>query len=254
MNPELQRLIDKVKDASGYPVTIAGDADMATHSRMVSATTQRPVHTIFVHPTHERFGDYLVALQCSMLLAKWANPGQVFDFTVRQDKLDYLVEKYGRRAEAKGMAHATAVQFTGMVVNGVLLQLNSLPLQMMSIEFVHAECPSLAEQGRMSGRQELQDMSRSLAPEVRASAPENIVTMNAAMNAAFALFWSRLTSDTVCVLPYKVLGFLPQGTKLLAAYDAVDQKLPGRHRAVVDAWAGILHMDTWYHWAPRAEP
>jgi hypothetical protein len=253
MNRDLEQLFDQVKTATGYPVTVSGDSDMGTHSRLASASPQRPVHTIFVNPAFERFGDYLVAVQCAMLVIKWANPAEVVDFIVRQEKLSYLIDKFAKKSDGRGMPRSSAVQYATMIVNGLLLQLNSLPLQMMSIEMVHRLCPSLADQGRMSGRQELQDMSRSLSPDVRAHAPDAIFNSSASMNAAFALFWSKLAGDTVCILPYKVQGFLSNGQRLLAAYEAADQASFSRHRDVVDAWAKILSMETWYQWRRRDE-
>ena len=59
MNDELQRLVDRVKAQTGYPVSITGDSEMSTHSRMVAATPAQPVHAVFVNPMQERFGDYI---------------------------------------------------------------------------------------------------------------------------------------------------------------------------------------------------
>ena len=252
MDIELQGLMDKVKDVTGFPVTVAGDPDMPTHSRMVSATGQRPVHAVFVNPQHERFGDYLVALQCSMLLVKWSKADEVLDFVVRRDKLDYLVGKFAKQVESKGMRGEGAMQYANMVVRGLLQQVNSLPMQMLAIEMVHHSCPSLSKsQGRLSGRQELQDMSKVLGKSVKDFSPPEIFERNATMNAAFALFWSRLTGDSVCVLPYKALGFAPKGERLLKAYDEAGKDSPSRHRDIVDAWANELKMANWYEWRAR---
>ncbi len=38
MHAELQKLLDRVKAATGYPVSITGDSEMATHSRMAPDT------------------------------------------------------------------------------------------------------------------------------------------------------------------------------------------------------------------------
>ena len=253
MNIELKRLMDRVKDATGYPVTVVGDSEMSTHSRMVAATPAQPVHAVFVNPKQERFGDYLVALQCAMLLAKWAEPGKVADFTVRSDKLDYVVERVAKKVEGRGLDAASSARYAGMVAGSLLQQLNSLPLQMLSIEFLREACPELsASQGGLSGRQELQDMSKVLAKEIKDFSPAEIYERNVAMNAAFALFWSRLAGDSVCALPYKVMGYAAKGERLLAAYDAIDKSSPARHRAVVDAWSNELKMQYWYEWKARS--
>ena len=253
MNDELQRLMDRVKAQTGYPVSITGDSEMSTHSRMVAATPAQPVHAVFVNPKQERFGDYLVALQCAMLLAKWAEPGKVANFTIRSDKLDYVAEKIAKKVEGKGMDADSSAQYADMVVRSLLQQLNSLPLQMLSIEFLRESCPELsASQGGLSGRQELQDMSKVLAKEIKDFSPAEIYERNVAMNAAFALFWSRLAGDSVCALPYKVMGYAAKGERLLAAYDAIDKSSPARHRAVVDAWSNELKMQYWYEWKARS--
>ena len=252
MNAELQKLMERVKAATGYPVSITGDSEMATHSRMVAATAAQPVHAVFVNPKQERFGDYLVALQCAMLLAKWAEPGKVANFTIRSDKLDYVAEKIAKKVEGKGLDAQSSAQYARMVAQSLLQQLNSLPLQMLSIEFLRETCPVLSvEQGALSGRQELQDMSKVLDRQIKDFSPAEIYERNVAMNAAFALFWSRLAGDSVCVLPYKVMGYAAKGERLLAAYDGIDKASPSRHRAAVDAWAAELTIQNWYEWKAR---
>lgn len=94
-------------------------------------------------------------------------------------------------------------------------------------------------------------MSKVLAKEIKDFSPAEIYERNVAMNAAFALFWSRLAGDSVCVLPYKVMGYAAKGERLLAAYDAIDKASSARHRAVVDAWAAELKMGNWYEWKAR---
>ena len=94
-------------------------------------------------------------------------------------------------------------------------------------------------------------MSKVLDRQIKDFSPAEIYERNVAMNTAFALYWSRLAGDSVCVLPYKVMGYATRGERLLAAYDMIDKASPARHRAVVDAWAAELKMQNWYEWKAR---
>ena len=72
-----------------------------------------------------------------------------------------------------------------MVAQSLLQRLNSRPLQMLSIGFLREACPELsASQGGLSGRQELQDVSKVLAKEIKDFSPAEIYERNVAMNAA----------------------------------------------------------------------
>ena len=69
-----------VEERTGFRVAVTPKPDLSTHASMQSATAALPVHQIFVNPKYENVADYLVAMQCAMLLLKWSDPEHVVDF------------------------------------------------------------------------------------------------------------------------------------------------------------------------------
>ena len=73
-HPELTKVFKLVEERTGYPVSVVGDPSLDTMAGMRAATAAAPVHLVKVNPDYEQVGNYLIALQCAMLLVKWHNP------------------------------------------------------------------------------------------------------------------------------------------------------------------------------------
>ena len=84
-----------------------------------------------------------------------------------------------------------------------------------------------------------------LHPNVRDLAPDLFLNASAGMNAAFALGWSRLWSEDVHVVPYRLAGFLDLGERLLKCLDAIPDS-PTHDRELVSAWAQALGVADLY--------
>lgn len=94
-------------------------------------------------------------------------------------------------------------------------------------------------------------MSGVLDPKVRSAIPKEIYDRSVAMNAAFALNWSQLTGNPQAVLPYKVLGYVERGERLLKHLDRIHRESLDLYSRAVDSWASDLDMRDWYSWLYR---
>ena len=97
-SPDTQMLMDMVKEKTGYDVSIVGDSSITTHSGMRPASPSQPMHLIRINPKYEKYGDYQVALQCAMLLVKWADPDRIPEFAVRDEKAESLIATFSNEA------------------------------------------------------------------------------------------------------------------------------------------------------------
>lgn len=125
-SPDTQMLMDRVKERTGYGISIVGDSSISTHSAMVSASQRQPMHLIKINPKYEKYGDYLVALQCAMLLVKWADPDRIPEFAVRDEEAESLIATFSNEALKQGLSPAVANDYVRMIVSGILQQLNSI--------------------------------------------------------------------------------------------------------------------------------
>ena len=253
-SPDTQMLMDRVKERTGYGVSIVGDSSISTHSGMTSASQSQPMHLIRINPKYEKYGDYLVALQCAMLLVKWADPDRIPEFAVRDEKADSLIATFSNEALKQGLSAAVANDYVRMIVSGILQQLNSMPIQLICMDMVTELCPGLEAVRREYVTNDLAELNSSFSKKIRKMTPKEIFDRNVAMNAAYAIKWSRISGSRSVLLPYRSMGFINKGTLLIDAYEENAGKAdPDRHIDIVDRWAGILKMEGWYTWRFRKE-
>ena len=251
-SPETQMLMDMVEKKTGYGVSILVDDKISTHAGMVSATSLTPMHIVKVNPKYEKYGDYLIALQCAMLLIKWGDPNRIPDFVVLNDKAKSLLEKFSNLTKKQGVPSEAANEYAKMIVTGVLQQLNSIPIQIISMDMITELCPGLQDLQRESVNNEMREASRSFSKRIRKMTPKAIFDQNVSMNAAYAIRWSQISGNKTVLLPYRSLGYINKGNRLIDIYAAEVQKSdPDRYIGIVDGWAMILKMDDWYEWRYR---
>ncbi len=70
-------MIQLVEDQTGYRVSVDLISGIQEHAQMISARPGSPVHLIRVNDTQRAFADYIVAVQCGMLLVLWSDPSKV---------------------------------------------------------------------------------------------------------------------------------------------------------------------------------
>ena len=219
---------------------------------MVSAKSSMPVHLVQVNPKYEKYGDYLVAVQCAMLLIKWGDHDRIPDFAILDKNVAYLQDKFAKQVSAKGMPVDTARQYARMIVTGILQQLNSTPIQIISMDMITDLCPGLRPLQEESVNNEMREASAAFTPQIQKITPKEIFDRNAVMNAAYAIKWSRISGDRMVLLPYQSLGYLKTAEKLLEKYEVLSTKKdPDRYIETVNAWAKALKMETWYEWHYR---
>jgi hypothetical protein len=247
-----KHLTDMVEEKTGYGVSIIVDGSITTHSGMVSASQLSPMHLIKINPKYERLGDYLVALQCAMLLIKWRNPDRIPDFIVHEDKVNSLIESFSNQAITKGVPSNIASEYGRMMVIGILQQLNSIPIQMLSMEMLKDLCPGLQDLQKEAVNNELQESSSTFSKKVQEITPKIIFDQNVTMNAAYAIRWSQISGNKSILLPYNSLGYTKRGKLLLDIYGSLVKKRdPDRYTEIVDGWAAVLNMNDWYEWRYR---
>lgn len=246
--------MNMVEEKTGFGVSIVVDDSISTHSGMISASHARPMHLIQVNPKYEKYGDYLVAIQCAMLLVKWADPARIAEFAVRDEKAKSLIATFSGQAQEQGLSPLAANDYIKMTVSGLLQQLNSMPSQLICMDMITELCPGLEAIRKEYVSNELSELSRSFSKRIRQMTPKGIFDRNAAMNAAYAIKWSRISGSRSVLLPYRSMGFINKGTLLIDAYEENARKPdPDRHVDIVDSWAGILKMEDWYVWRFRKE-
>jgi len=166
-------------------------------------------------------------------------------------KVDKIVETISKAKEVSKLPITARSQHVKMLVQGILNQLVSAPMEIMAFEMCHELCPSLREIERETVQMNLREMTASLSPHIREQVPEEIFNKNAYMNAAFTMAWADKTGDKTALIPFETLGFSAHGEELMKAYRNIPSESDQRFALVVDAWAELLNMKGWYQWYYR---
>lgn len=247
-NADTQRMIDLVERQTGYRVTVDVISGIHEHAQMISARPEAPAHLIRVNADHRQHADYIVAVQCGMLLVSWSDPTKVPGMAFEKAKCDYLAGKWAKTKQLAAFPADVAAKTANFYVESLLKQLHSTPLEIRVANLCYESCPSLRDMQAESYNAHLRSISEVFSPKIKQIAPPDAYQKNVAMNAALALNWARLSGSRLCLLPYESTGNVDAGQKLLAIVDAAPAPTSENHMRTVDAWAGQLSLRTLYRW------
>ncbi len=248
-HPETQRLIDLVEQQTAYRVAIDVISGIQEHAQMSSASPGAPTHVIRVNAERRQFADYIVAMQCGMLLILWSDHTRVPGMAFETARCDDQARKWAQTEPTASLAPDIADRMSKFYVDGLLRQLSSMPLEIRVARFLFEACPNLREAQTELTNAHLRQLSVVFAPRIRDQVPVDVFKLNVGMNAALALNWARLSGNRVALLPYESTGYLT------AAQTLLDLLEPGSsvptsadHIRSVDAWADHLSLRSLYRW------
>ena len=195
-NADTQRMIDLVERQTGYRVTVDVISGIHEHAQMISARPEAPAHIIRVNADYRQHADYIVAVQCGMLLVLWFAPTKVPAMAFEKAKCDYLAGKWAKTKQLAAFPADVAAKTANFYVESLLRQLNSTPLEIRVANLCYESCPSLRDMQAESFNAHLRQISGVFSPKIKALAPQDAFQKNVAMNAALALNWARHPSIT----------------------------------------------------------
>jgi hypothetical protein len=136
-------------------------------------------------------------------------------------------------------------QIRDQMLNGLILQLRSVPIGLRVDSWLAGRYPELQGQQRAMISGQLSENMAALGPEVKCMTPTKIFEANAGMNAAFACFWSRMWEDSLFLQPYKTTGHGDLGEQLLKLWDEVPSD-PSHDRELIENWGERLGLSPWF--------
>ena len=247
-NSNTQYMIDLVEQRTGYRVSVDLISGIHDHARMISARPGNPVHMISVNETQRASADYIVAVQCGILLVLWSDPQKVPAMALEERATTDLAARWAGLAPLAALPADVSNKVARHYVEGLVKQVQSMPLEIGVAKLVFEKCPALRAAQGESFRAQLQNLSQVFTAKVKDSAPVEVFQKNVTMNAALALGWSEISGDRIALLPYESTGHLESGRKLFAALQAVFHLDSSAYTGVVDTWARILSLERLYRW------
>lgn len=245
------RLIEAVEKTTGYKVIVDTVEGISDDAQMISARPEMPIHSIRVNKTKLPYADYIVAVQCAMLLRLWSNPTRIPVFSPNTDKVHFFADRMAKSKPLKQFPARTAIETARHLVQGLLHQLRSAPMEIQTVCDCRTQCPELVDMQTDSVEAYLRLLSKNFAPNIRSIAPDQTWKNSVSMNSAYALNWSGITGSTLPMLPYQSAGFAEIAGTLLTEINTRPDKTSETYTQIVDAWAGRLGLNTLYKWECR---
>ena len=200
-----KQLIAEVEQTTGFKVVIDTADDILDDAQMISARPELPVHSIRVSKAKLPTAEYIVAVQCAMLLRTWSDPTRIPVFSPIPEKVRYLADRTAASKPLSQLPPKLAQQTSVQFAQGLLNQLRSMSIEILTIRDCRTQCPDLNHVQTEAVEAQLRVLSENFAPKVRSIAPEPIWRNNVSMNSAYALSWSKLTDSSLAT------GAAPEG-------------------------------------------
>ena len=242
-----------VEEVSGKPVILQADPSLTFHATIKLATENAPAHVLLYKPQCEPDLSYLVCFQCGFAIRSFRlAPTDRFDLAntaTAHTHVGRLIDKHFRTKKRSLPPHVTE-QLRQQFVIGLGTQLRSIPVGMRVDAWIHEQYPSLHETQRTAAIRQINEGAAALAPKGRDISPQKVFDASVSMNAAFAMFWSRLWADETVVTPYKTSGHIKNGESLIVIFNEI-ASAPEHDRELITAWMNKLDIGEWYTLVPR---
>lgn len=246
-----RQFIEAVEQTTGFKVVVDTVDGIFEDAQMISARPELPVHTIRVSRAKVPTAEYIVAIQCAMLLRLWSDPSRIPVFSPIHEKVRHLVGRLTSSRTLAKLPPALSQQTAEQFASGLLHQLRSMSIEILAVRDCRVECPDLRDMQTEAVEAQLRLLSENFAPKVRSIAPEQAWRSSVSMCSAYALNWSRLAESPLTMLPYQSAGFSDAAAKLLAELDTREARSSTTYMQAVDAWAEFLGFRTLYKWEFR---
>jgi hypothetical protein len=255
--PTTREFLALVEKETGYPVKVLEDPNLPTLASIRIARGAVPAHFLTYKPTRDESLDYMIFYQCSFVLRLFETaPEERFDFASTPGGRDEVVKEMvgpGGTLAGRGLSPGDAEHAAGMVFDGLMTHLRSIPVGMRIADWIYANYPALHTSQHTTALKELAEAKASLQPEIRAMTPERVYRATIAINAAYALFWAEKYRRHELASPYSFAGYEPDGRKLLEIWRQVPVDA-AHDRELIDRWAEELHLTGWHQWLPYRAP
>jgi hypothetical protein len=242
-SPETQQIIAEVEHLSGRPVHVEEDAGLKTLAQVRPARGVSPAHFVRYRPGNPA-ADYLVAYQLGFVVRLFSCPPEErFDLISTPEEDRVAIAELGLSGVGEPL--------TTFLRSSLLTQLRTCPVGIRVDRWIRAQFPGLQDAQHLAAKQQLLQNEASLNPDLRNRFPKQVVDINTAMNAAFALFWAAESNEPRLLIPYTLLGVDAAGRRLLALLEDIPDD-PAHDKSLMEAWAKALGMERYCHFKPHS--
>jgi len=246
LRPTTMGILERVEALSGRPVEFKPDSSLTLRATLQIARNGSQAHVLRYRPSNDPL-DYWVAYQAGYALRLFGlQPSERFDFA-GTGVAPVEVETLMRTGQPLTDGDKTTLpQFAQMTAHWALLNLRSYAIGIRIDQWIADEHPELGDL-QVAGMDFLQQDNLQLLSKRFGNLAVPVPLL--APVAAYALYADRLLGKSVYAIPYRASGVLDGGQQLLDLIDSLPTK-SAFDTKLVDAWAAVIGMASWYAWIP----
>lgn len=259
----MEMLLEKkteIEQTSGQRISIEEDNSL----EYVSAVTQmawkhgRDEHRIRYRLKSEAVTPHLLAheLEHIVLEQRARDRGKNLFFITTATTMEVAVrsiENHISKLQRQGYAEKNITDVSLKLIHGLCSQIFNCPLDMVVEHNIYSKYPELHQSQFVSLHQMfLEALKPFTSSEIKRVAPPTIFRDSNIYNCAYALFIDHLYSGrTDYATAYRSSEVFPMGKKLFGIWKMrINELLPGDEYDLVDEFAYILKLKSWYAWKP----
>lgn len=240
------------------PITVTYDETLTQPAAVTKLAWiyDTPEHRIICGASRKLTAPHLIAHEIEHI---------ILGFTARKNKLNRLFTSNSQTLEAaakairkheaslvkKGWQPESVRQLMAQLVHGMCSQLYNSPIDMVVEYNVFTKHPELRACQLTSLYDLYNDFMQVLRSDnIRQATPPTVYTASNTLNCATAIFMDFLFhSATSFSQPYKDTPYYTNGRKLFLIWkNRYKATLPGDEFQLVDEFAKVLKLDSWYAW------
>jgi hypothetical protein len=255
MTPVASEIIARVEDVTGKPVEVIADGSLQVLAKVTMARGGAPRHILRLRLDRE-VPDYYVAFECGFILRLYECPPaerfQIASSAAGPEDIERMVSRPGGIGPKLRLSAATARQYSGMLADGLITQLRSIPIGMHIDKWIYDTYPTLRTAQSSAINEQMRGNVQVLDAEVKGMSPPKVYKASVGMNAAYALFSDELYGEGGYSVGYRTAGYAGLGGELLDIWKKSSPEATG-DKQLVDSWAKHLGIEKWYRWVPLPE-
>ncbi len=253
--PSTRDILARAEELSGKSIRLIA-APLGIHAKAtvrVTSPTQEH-HTLLFDPKYREFLPHLVAHECSHILRLFgASEGERYLPAISDAEFHgaaaSMAPDFDRIARTLRLPGERIEKMRIMMVNGLVLQLTNLPVDIRIERYLWENHPGLRTVQERSLRHEVALTHKVLDPLVAKLSPEVDYIASNTMNYAWCKGIAELMGDPSISAPYEGTRYPTLGDQLYRELARQSDNHRG-DRATTNHGAHLLALDDWFHWSP----